>query len=74
MVTEVLDATGLKCPLPVLKTRKRLKALSPGDILIVKSTDPGSPLDMKAFCEQHGHDLESEEEGDCLFRFTIRKA
>ena len=74
MATEELDATGLKCPLPVLKTRKRMKALTSGDILVVQSTDPGSPLDMKAFCEQGGHNLDTEDDGSGVFRFTITKA
>lgn len=69
-----LDATGLKCPLPVLKARKVIKKLEPGAILTVRATDPGSPMDMKAFCESQGHEmLSSEEDGDG-FTFRIRKA
>lgn len=68
-----LDATGLKCPLPVLKARKVIKKMDAGDVLTVRATDPGSPMDMKAFCESQGHEmLSSEEEGEA-FIFRIRK-
>lgn len=68
-----LDATGLRCPLPVLKARKRLKPLETGALLKVRATDPGSPEDMAAFCESQGHALESSTEEDGVFLFDIRK-
>lgn len=68
-----LDATGLLCPLPVLKARKRMKELASGDILTVHATDPGAKKDFPAFCEAQGHDLvNATEEGDILV-FEIRK-
>ncbi|MBP5857185.1 sulfurtransferase TusA family protein [Marivibrio halodurans] len=68
-----LDATGLKCPLPVLKARKLLKDLAPGDTLDVTATDPGAPKDFEAFCESQGCDLlESAEEGG-VYRIRLRK-
>ncbi len=73
MKTVELDATGLKCPLPVLKARKAMKSLAPGDTLSIRATDPGSPADMRAFCDTHGHVLETHELEDGLFRFDIRK-
>jgi tRNA 2-thiouridine synthesizing protein A len=52
-----LDATGLKCPLPVLKARKALKPLEAGARLRVRATDPGAPADLRAFCDQQNHIL-----------------
>lgn len=52
-----LDASGLKCPLPVLKARKALAALAPGAVLKVIATDPGAPEDFRHFCEAAGHRL-----------------
>ncbi|WP_420403829.1 sulfurtransferase TusA family protein [Nisaea sp.] len=68
-----LDASGLKCPLPVLKTRKAIKSLEPGQVISVQSTDPASPLDFKHFCNSGGHELISEGEADGTFTFVIRK-
>lgn len=71
---ETLDATGLRCPLPVLKARKRLKAMESGSMLRILATDPGSPADMAAFCESQGHTLESSSEEDGVYTLAIRKA
>ena len=53
----VLDAKGLKCPLPVLKARKAMKALAPGEVLRVLATDPGAVGDFQHFCQVTGHRL-----------------
>ena len=69
----LIAASGLKCPLPVLKTRKAIKDLRAGDKVRVISTDPASPLDFKHFCNTGGHELESiEEDGDQII-LLIRK-
>ncbi|WP_028467194.1 MULTISPECIES: sulfurtransferase TusA family protein [Nisaea] len=68
-----LDASGLKCPLPVLKTRKAIKGLEAGQLISVQSTDPASPLDFKHFCNSGGHELVSEAEAEGTFTFVIRK-
>ncbi|GGA22794.1 hypothetical protein GCM10011498_24470 [Amylibacter cionae] len=52
-----LDATGLLCPLPVLKARKRLLALQSGQVLKVCADDPAAVIDMPHFCAEQGHDL-----------------
>ncbi|CAN5706617.1 sulfurtransferase TusA family protein [soil metagenome] len=52
-----LDATGLRCPLPVLKARKRLKALAPGAVLRVLADDPAALVDIPHFCAEAGHAL-----------------
>ena len=52
-----LDARGLMCPLPVLRARKALAAMSPGNLLRVLCTDPASAADFPAFCNTAGHTL-----------------
>jgi tRNA 2-thiouridine synthesizing protein A len=52
---EVLDARGLKCPLPVLKMEKRLAQLPAGAALTVLATDPMARIDIPLYCTQHGH-------------------
>lgn len=69
-----LDATGLKCPLPVLKAKKALKALQPGERLEVHATDPGAPGDFAAFCAATGDTLERNDTDGATFVFVIRKA
>lgn len=67
------DARGMKCPLPVLKARKALKAVPVGDSLTVLATDPGAPQDFVHFCETTGQELiGSEQRGDHL-AITIRR-
>lgn len=52
-----LDALGLLCPLPVLKARKRLKALAPGQVLRVLASDPAAIVDIPHFCAESGHEF-----------------
>ncbi len=52
-----LDCAGLACPLPILKAKKALQILKPGQILTVVATDEGAEADFKAFCLQTGHIL-----------------
>ena len=68
-----LDLSGLLCPLPVLKARKRLKAMAPGEILRVIATDPMSAIDMPHFGNEQGHTLlDQVREADALI-FRIRR-
>jgi tRNA 2-thiouridine synthesizing protein A len=69
-----LDARGLNCPLPILRTKKAINALESGEVLEVASTDPGSVKDMTAFCKQTGHALLSSNEDSGSYVFLIRKA
>ncbi|MCB1865223.1 MAG: sulfurtransferase TusA family protein [Chromatiales bacterium] len=71
--TRTLDARGLNCPLPILRTRKLLAQLAAGETLTILATDPGSVRDMEAFCGQTGNALVSSESSDDGFRFVIRK-
>lgn len=69
----IIDARGLKCPLPVLKMEKRLADLPPGATLIVLATDPMARIDIALHCRQNHHICTLDTEGDAL-RFTIVKA
>lgn len=71
--TRSLDARGLNCPLPILRTRKAISGLASGDVLEVAATDPGSVKDIDAFCRQTGHALVASDQADGAFRFLIRK-
>ena len=73
MATTTLDATGLKCPLPVLRARKAMKGLAADGILEVRATDPGAVADFKSFCEATGDELMDWQEADGVFLFRIRK-
>lgn len=71
--TKELDASGLNCPMPILRAKKALKELSPGDVLRVIATDPGSVKDFEAFAKQTGNELlESVEEGGSFF-YRLKK-
>jgi tRNA 2-thiouridine synthesizing protein A len=61
-MTHHLDATGLLCPLPVLKARKRLSALAAGEILEMRADDPAAIVDVPHFCAEAGHSLVSTDE------------
>jgi tRNA 2-thiouridine synthesizing protein A len=68
-----LDASGLNCPLPILRAKKTLNGMQSGQILRIIATDPGSVKDFDAFAKQTGNELlESSEEGG-KYLFFIKK-
>lgn len=67
------DLRGLKCPLPVLKTRRRLKDMPSGTELAIETTDPLAGIDIPHFCNQEGHELIRSEKTETGHRFLIRK-
>ena len=69
-----LDARGLNCPLPILRTKKTLAGMQAGEVLQITATDPGSVKDLDSFCSQTGNQMLSSEEADGEFHFLIRKA
>lgn len=70
-----LDATGLKCPMPVLRAKRAMKPLATGETLLLLADDPASAKDVPAFCETTGHLLEAQEgREDGVLAFLIRKA
>ena len=74
MTTTKLDLSGLKCPLPALKTRKALKALTPGDLLEVHCTDPLSVIDIPNLIRETGDKVEITERAESRIVFLIEKA
>jgi tRNA 2-thiouridine synthesizing protein A len=70
---QVLDAKGLSCPLPILKTKKAVEALSKDQVLKVETTDPGSKNDMAAWAKRTGNEILKVEEGAGTFTFYIKK-
>jgi len=68
-----LDATGLLCPLPVLKARKRLTSLNAGDILHVLADDPAAIVDIPHFCAEAGHTLVEMTDDGAVQLFIICK-
>lgn len=68
-----LDARGLMCPIPVLRTKKAIQQLETGDVLEVLSSDPGSSRDLKAFCQQTGSEFISANELEGDFVIRLRK-
>jgi tRNA 2-thiouridine synthesizing protein A len=68
-----LDLKGLSCPLPIIKTAKAMKVLTPGQLIEVFATDPGSVPDFKAWAQATGNPLvESSQEGE-VFHFVLKK-
>ena len=68
-----LDARGLNCPLPILRTKKSLTDMASGQMLKVVATDPGSVKDFQAFSRQTGNELVSSEIADNEFIFFMKK-
>lgn len=74
MTETLLDAKGLKCPLPVLRARKKMQEVLPGEGLRVLATDPGAVADFQAFCEAAGYDLAESHESEGVYEFLIRRS
>ena len=73
MPETMLDARGLKCPLPVLRARKAMQGVAPGEMLRVLATDPAAVRDFQAFCGATGHELVERGERAGEFTFLLRK-
>lgn len=68
-----LDASGLNCPLPILRAKKAINGLQGGQVLKIIATDPGSVKDFEAFCKQTGNNLLEQQEESGKFVFFIKK-
>ena len=71
---EQLDAKGLNCPLPILKTKVLLNKMQPDKILFVEATDPHSQVDFEAYCARTNHTLLQSACEDGVFKFLIKRA
>ncbi|USG62726.1 sulfurtransferase TusA family protein [Sneathiella marina] len=69
-----LDTSGLNCPLPVLKAKKAIKSMAPGERIVVLATDPASSIDFQHYCHVSGNILENFSEESGVFEYVIRKA
>jgi tRNA 2-thiouridine synthesizing protein A len=74
MTDLVLDAKGLNCPLPILRTKKSLKDVPMGGTIEVLATDPGSVADFQAFCRTTGNVLKEQSQDGGVYRFVIVRA
>ncbi len=74
MADQTLNAEGLNCPLPIIKAKKALKGMEAGQVLEVRSTDPGSVADFAAFCSQTGNELLSSNTEGNIYLFDIKKS
>jgi tRNA 2-thiouridine synthesizing protein A len=72
-IAQTLDASGLACPMPVVKTKMAMNALEPGQVLQVLSTDRGSLSDIPAWAESTGNALLSQEEREGTYVFLLEK-
>ena len=68
-----LDVKGLNCPLPILRTKKALSEMEPGQVLRVLATDPGSLKDFAAFAKQTGNELVGQREENRIFEFYLKR-
>ncbi|MCF6272447.1 MAG: sulfurtransferase TusA family protein [Rhodobacteraceae bacterium] len=74
MADQTLNAEGLNCPLPIIKAKKALKGMEAGQVLEIRSTDPGSIADFAAFCSQTGNELLSSNTEGNIYLFEIKKS
>jgi len=72
MATHQLDARGLLCPMPVIRTQQRVATLAPGDELEILATDPGVLHDIPAWCRVHGHELLDTTRGEREISVRLR--
>lgn len=69
-----VDARGLSCPMPIVRTKKGIDQLQSGEILELLATDKGSAADVKAWAKSGGHEVLASHEADGVFQFYIKKA
>jgi tRNA 2-thiouridine synthesizing protein A len=74
MSEQLLDTRGLSCPLPVLKARKRLMGMAPGERLRILATDPKAPGDFRLYCAESGHRLIEERQEGQAFVLLVERA
>ncbi len=71
---KVLDAKGLACPMPIVKTKKAIDEINSGEVLEIHATDKGAKSDLTAWVKSGGHELLQDSEEDGVFKFWIKKA
>ena len=69
----MVDSKGLFCPVPIIKTSEAMRSIDEGAVVEVVSDDPAIELDLPAWCESHGHTIESVTVDRGVFRFFVKK-
>ncbi|MFD2682391.1 sulfurtransferase TusA family protein [Bacillus seohaeanensis] len=72
-VDKIVDAKGLACPMPIVKTKKAMNELESGQVLEIHTTDKGAKSDLSAWAKSGGHELVKQEEANDIFMFWIKK-
>ncbi|WP_419797173.1 MAG: sulfurtransferase TusA family protein [Terasakiella sp.] len=72
-IDKYLDATGMRCPIPVLRAGKEIKAMKSGEVLEITASDAQAPRDFRDFCEASGHELLLNEERDGKYLIILKK-
>jgi tRNA 2-thiouridine synthesizing protein A len=72
-IAQTLDARGLSCPMPIVKTAQAIKAIPSGGLLEVLATDPGSVKDFAAWSRTTGHELLEQSVDGGTYRFVLRR-
>ncbi|WP_409343317.1 sulfurtransferase TusA family protein [Paenibacillus sp. MBLB4367] len=73
MANLIVDAKGLACPMPIVKAKKGIDSLEPGQLMELQTTDKGSMNDFQAWVKQTKHELVEAKEADGVFTFIVRK-
>ena len=73
VIAHKVDARGLNCPMPIVKTAIAIKSLGSGDLLEVLATDPGAVKDFEAWSKSTGNELVEQSIEDSVYRFLIRR-
>ena len=71
-IAQTVDAKGLSCPMPIVRTAQAIKSMAPGMYMEVLATDPGSVKDFGAWCRATGHELVEQSQDGLVFRFVMR--
>lgn len=72
-IAQTVDARGLSCPMPIVKTAQAVKTMAPGTVFEVLATDAGSRKDFDAWCRSTGHELLDQSTDGTVYRFVIRR-
>ena len=72
-ISQIVDARGLSCPMPIVRTAQAIKPLDPGAVVEVLATDPGSVKDIAAWCRATGNELVDQTSDGTTYRFVIRR-
>lgn len=73
-IAQRVDARGLSCPLPIVRTAIAIRPMSPGELIEVLATDPGSTKDFTAWAKATGHELVDTSVSDGVYRFVLRRS